>query len=441
MSASAAKEEIVLKVEQEIKKTRGRVSPSDVAASTGFSLNEVKDAMSRLIELYECRVTMNQESGSIMFIFKYPFLLRGSKTFREKFIAFLAVFWKIFTIIYKAAIGVILIAYTAIFAVLLLVLILRGLSSDDDDSGGIGNIVGGLFRAIFEGLSWFAWSRSVEYAVDPQGMRYKQFPKEKNKGKNFVTSVFHFVFGPDRPNYDPLNDAKEVAAYLRNVKTKLTSAKIVDLSGATYEQAESLLANYASKFDGELYINTDGVVVAEFPEMGQKVSKELEGGKIEYYVDEVEPPYELTGNTGGKNGIIITMNIFNLIMSFVGYGYFTFDSGSNILGVLLGIVPAVFSVTFFIIPILRIPYVSRMQAKRERNIIRKKFVGVIIQAQPAELTLNELVRYANLNDKQQPMAQSVLDKLVVELQGDINLNDKGEPVFVFPRLANELKVA
>lgn len=439
MSASAAKEEIVLKVEQEIKKTRGKVSPSDVAASTGFSLNEVKDAMSRLIELYECRVTMNQDSGNIMFVFKYPFILRGAKTFREKFIAFLAVFWKIFTIVYKAAIGVILIAYTVIFAVLLLVLILRGLSSDDDDNG-IGDIVGGLFRAILEGLSWFAWSRSVEYAIDPQGMRYKKFPKEKNKGKNFVQCVFHFVFGPDRPKYDPLSDAKEVAAYLRNVKSKLTSAKIIDLSGATFEQAESLLANYASKFDGELYINEDGAVVAEFPEMGQKVSKELEGGKIEYYVDEVEPPYELTGNTGGRNGVIIGMNIFNLVMSFVGYGYFTFDKGSAVLGILLGIVPAVFSITFFIIPIIRIPYVNRMQTKRERNIIRKKFVGVIIQAQPAELTQSEIIRYANLNDSQQTMAPQVLEKLVVELQGDININDRGEAVYVFPRLANELKI-
>ncbi len=440
MNPSAAKEEIVLKVEQEIKKTRGKVSPTDIAASTGYSLGEVKDAMSRLIELYECRVTMNQESGSIMFVFRYPFILRGSKTFREKFIAFLAVFWKIFTIIYKAAIGVILIAYTVIFAVLLLVLLLRGLSSDDDDNNA-GAIIGGLFRAILEGLSWMAWTRSVEYTIDPQGMRYKKFPKEKNKGKNFVQSVFHFVFGPERPKFDPLSDAKEVAAYLRNVKNKLTPANIIDLSGATFDKAESLLAEYATRFDGELYINEDGAVVAEFPEMSNKVSRELEGGKIEYYVDEVESPYELTGNTGGRNGVIIGMNIFNLIMSFVGYGYFTFDKESNILGILLGIVPAVFSITFFIIPVLRIPYVSTMQAKRERNIVRKKFVGVIIKAQPAGLTGEEIIRYSMLSEKQNAIAGEVLESLTLELQGEINLNQNGVAVYTFPRLANELKVA
>jgi hypothetical protein len=350
------------------------------------------------------------------------------------------IFWKIFTIIYKAAIGVVLIAYTVVFAVLLLILVLRGLGSDDDDFG-FGDIIGGLFRAIFEGLYWFSWARPVEYAFDNQGMRYRQYPAERNKGKNFVNSVFNFVFGPDRPPYDPLDDAKEVAAYLRSVNNKLTSAKIIDLCGANFDQAESLLANYASRFNGELYINEDGAVVAEFPQLGKKTLGELQGGKIVFYKDEVEPPYDLTGNSTGKNTAIIIMNCFNLIMSFVGYGYFSFDVESKTLAIAIGIVPAIISALFFIIPLLRLPYLSSKRAQRERNIIRKKFVGVIIQAQPAELTQQEILRYAGLTNEQMPMALPVLEKLVLDLQGDINLNDKGEPVYVFPRLASELKAA
>ncbi len=439
MSSPSTKEEIVLKVEQEIKKTKGRVSPSDLSAQTGYSLSEVKDAMSRLIELYECRVSMDKDNGALMFIFNYPFILRGSKTFREKLAAFFAVFWKIFTIVYKAAIGVILILYTVVFAILLLILILRG--SDSDDDFNFGDIIGGIFRGILEGLSWMAWTRSVEYAIDPQGMRYKKFPKEKNKGKGFVQSVYHFVFGPERPTFDPLGDAKEVAAYLRTVKNKLTSSRIIDLSGATFDQAESLLANYATRFNGELYINEDGVVVAEFPELKNKVSKELEGGKIEYYVDEVEPPWEITGNSGGKNTAIILMNAFNFVMSFVGYGYFEFDKQSAFLAVLLGIIPMCFSLSLYVIPILRVPYVKAKQARRVKNVMRKKLVGAIIAVQAMPLTLDEIMRYCRKDELETELVQSVLNKLVIELQGDISLNDKGEAVYSFPRLAKELKAA
>jgi hypothetical protein len=93
-----------------------------------------------------------------------------------------------------------------------------------------------------------------------------------------------------------------------------------------YEDAESRLAEYASRFNGDLYIDNEGSIVGDFTGMMNKVSKDLEGGKIVFYEDEVEAPYEVTGNTKGRNFAIAAMNTFNLLMSIIVINIFNSDS-------------------------------------------------------------------------------------------------------------------
>lgn len=431
-------QEILYKVENAVKKANGNVTTADISAATGFSLDDTEDALKRLMELYFCKISMNPETGEIQYIFDYPLKKRDSKSFKEISYSVLNALWSVFKYIYKASIAIILVLYTIVFALILIFALSRGSSSDDNKGGG--RIVAGLFRAVFEALYFISFTRQIEYNTDKYGYNYKKYKEDDNKGKKFIQSVFHFVFGPDRPEFDPLEDDKEIIAYLRENNFKITSAKIIELSGSDYEEADNKLTKYISKYDGEPHITTESVLEVEFPRLKNRKAAELEGGNIIYYKYEIEPPYEVTGNSSGRNSIIMLLNSFNLVMSLFVLNYLSINLDINALNIALGYFPLVFSILFFLIPILRIPYVNKKKTQRNKNIIRKKLIEVLIAAQPNELNQNEIFRYAEIDEKESESARKILEKLVIELQGEVNINDSNQAIYSFPRLYRELKV-
>jgi hypothetical protein len=441
MEKLPATERTVNTVESLLHKTRGRISPIDASAETGIPVHEIQWALERLIEIYECRVTYDPSNNRLLFIFPYPLRQRGKKTFKEIMVNVRDALWKAFVIIYKAAIGVILIFYTVVFLLLLLFIMMSGMSKrneNDRDSGGGGNLISAVFNAIFQGMSWAAWTNAVEY--DYYGnVRYKRYEKERRPGKKFIQSVYHFVFGPDRPPYDPLGDAKEAAAFIRMNNGKLTAGQIIELTGVTYDQAEARLAEYGVRFGGDLYVTEEGVVIAEFPDLVKKDIPELHGGRVEYYMDEVEPPYEMTGNTSGRNTAIFLMNLFNLFMSVFAIQYF--DSlDMPFLVAVLGYFPLVFSILFFVIPLLRWFTIQKKNKKIELSIIRKKLIGVISAYRERAFSHDDFFTLGIINAEQSALVDHVLEKLVTEMQGDISLDTDGKAVYTFPRLSKELAV-
>lgn len=439
MPETASKEQIVNSVENLLVKAKGRLSPADASAETGYGIDDVKDAFSRLIELYESRVTMDSDTGALAIIFRYPLRKRGKKTFREVLNTAMAAAWKVFTAIYKAAIGVVLVFYTVAFVVLLIAILL-GTGSRDRDRNPVGDILGALFRAIFEGARFVAWTKAIEYASEPQGYRYKQYKPEENKFKKFIYSIYNFVFGPDRPKYDPLSDTKEAVAFIQKNNGRLSAGQIVALTGVTYEEAESRLAEYASKFKGDLNITEEGTVIAEFPRLLEKLNPELKGGKIEFYIDEVDPPYQLTGNSTGRNVAIACMNIFNLVMSFVAIDYFTNFFEATALVYIFGYFAVIFSTLFFLIPIVRIPVVASLKKKWEGGVIRKMLVSAFISSPDEEKTISALMQKGRIPPDKEPSARKVMEEIVIELQGELKLNPDGAPVYTFPRLSRELLI-
>ncbi|MBX3044189.1 MAG: hypothetical protein KIT33_04065 [Candidatus Kapabacteria bacterium] len=458
MKAKDSDRQVVLKVEELLKRTKGKVSPADLSAETGFSLQQINDAMARLIELYTARVSMDSNTGKLVFKFNYPLQKRGKKTFKELFQQFMNWFWKIFKIVYKASIGVVLVFYTVIFVLILLALRFSG-KGDNDNGGGIdiGPIVGGLFRGIMDAFTIHLWMRTFSYQTDSYGNRFKHYQPEKNKGRNFIQSVYSFVFGPERPEYDPLDDHKEAAAFIRKNNGKITAGHIVTLTGVSYDVAEERLAEYASRYSGDLYVNNDGILIGEFHDMLNSSSDELKGGKIVFYEDEVDPPYEFTGNSTGKNVGIIAMNSFNLIMSifltsvFSGAQQLTYvnEAGeiissealvSPFLTIGLGYFPLVFSIIFFAIPIVRYFIVKRNNNKREQNILRKKLIGAFVRNHSRSIRFDDIMSVTGINPKLQSVVKKILERLVIEMKGEINIDTSGNPVYSFPRLSTELGI-
>lgn len=441
MNKKLKNDKIISKLNEIIKKNKGKITPNEAIVESGFSKDEVMAGLDRLIELFEARVNLNQETGALQFIFKYPLFERGKKTFNEKIASTVNFLYKIFKQIYKVSIGVVLIAYTVIFALILLAISLR--SNNDDNRSGAGfSMVGVMFRAIFEGMFWYRYSKAIEYAYDPYGNRYKAYKKEK-KGGNFIQSVFSFVFGPEQPKFDPLADAKEVAAYIRLfTKGKLTAANIIELSGVDYPTAESRLAEYAGKFKGDLEISNDNILYGDFSNiLGNATADEKK--YIQFYKDEIEPPVRLTGNSAGRNFAIIALNAFNLLMSFV-----LLSSPSITLNefevnisdyVFLTYFPFTVSVLYFLIPLLRLPAFLVRKKNYEYRILHKKLVGYICSAKKKEFDLQEFLHFLKIeNQFDADKVKKELEKILLELEGTVEISPSGNPIYIFERLYNEL---
>lgn len=449
MTEQIRQEELLLKIEKILPKTKGRFAPEDIAAETGYSLNDIDDAIKRLLEIYRAKVVMNPANGKLMFQFNYPLEKIGKKTFKENLTAVLQWFWRIFQFVYKALTGIILIFYTVIFVLIILFLIFASSSGDRDNKRGGGinlNIFGGIFRAIFEAMYWISFSNRVIERTDNSGLQYKTYEKPQNKGSNFVQSVFQFVFGPEKPAVPENADEKEAIAYTRKVSNgKLTASDIVLLTGVTYSQAEERLAHYAAKFGGELEISDEGKVYANFENLLHTKTANLEGGNIIYYYDEIEPPQELTGNTTGRNFAIIIMNLFNLIMSYmiiigtkepVLYKE-QYVEVPAIVTYGLGWFPFLFSISFFLLPIIRYPFVLAAQKKRNYMIMRKKLFYALVKLK-RNITFEDIAKMINLPQELFDEAKKVLNKLVVDLQGEINTNDKGQIIINIDKFIDEL---
>ncbi|GAB5465742.1 MAG: hypothetical protein Kapaf2KO_11780 [Candidatus Kapaibacteriales bacterium] len=429
-----------------IDKAKGKVSSADLSAETGYSLDIVNSSLSQLIEQYKSKIAMNRENGEVVYSFNFPLERREKKSFREYFHDFTEALWKVYKKIYTVAIGVVLIAYTVIFTIILLALILKGGGNDDDsDSSFSGtHLLSSIFRVLGDYIFFRTIDRGYNYQQDNSDYRYKRTKEDPNKGKNFIYSIFSFVFGPERKEFDPLNDDKEVVAFIRKNSYKITAAKIIELTGVNYEEADLRLAKYIAKFDGEAYIDTNGVLIVEFPRLEHKVSSDLRGGEIEYYKDEVEPPYELTGNSNSRNMAIIVLNTFNLIMSIVvlsSLSDFTIAGtsleGNSLITIIIGYFPLVFSILFFLTPLFRYFRIERKQKQRQKIIVRKVLIGNISAIDSYEFEERNFINnYPQYNNE---YALSILRELNLELSGELILDNNGNAIHRFDRYISELK--
>ena len=428
-------EEVLALVQKDVKTLKGLATAKDLAARSGIPIDSAATGLERMMELFNCRVSVRQETGEVLFRFEYPLRKRGSKTLREKLHDLRAFLWKIFVIVYKASIGIVLLTYFLIFvAILIGAMFSRGSDNDDRDNGP-SLLLGAMFRALLEA---FVWSRiyrgDVEFGIDSDGMRYRRPKTKKEKGENkfakFIKGVYAFVFGPERPEFGERDQAREVAAFVQKNHGKLTSGQLIALTGWTYDEAETRLADYLVKFKGSPEIEESGTVVGEFPQLEDGKADE---SAIVYYQDETEAPYELTGNGGGLNAAIVGMNLFNLAAS--GYLLVNFD-----IHPLLGIVPLIYSALFFLIPLARIPLVKRAEQRRHRQNIRRKIFDVLIAVDGNPVSDAWILQSARIPDADHQTARDILGEMVIELQGEISLNDQGQPLYTFPRLWRELQV-
>ena len=446
-------------VEKKLSEFKGRLSPEDAASATGLIISEAQDALMRLMELYVTRISYD-ENGRIIFDFDMPLRERGTKTLAEKWASVRERFWKAFKVFYKIWIAVVMIGYFAVMAVLLILLMFASSQGDDDDSGIGGNAIGGLFHVLAEGLRFVFWTNAFSggYGRDVHGYRYRKakvpegMRKKKDK-KSFMIAVYDFALGPERVQVDPLENEKEAAAFLREERGVITSAEVLALSGDDFVKAEERMADYLARFGGEARITDEGVVVGEFEDLITRSTDVQSKGEIVPFWDEYEAPYEVTGNSTGRNILISCMALFTLLVGLVmGPAEGLTDLGNSVhpfFGTgfsyfLLGYMPVFFALSYLLLPILRAPLTKRKERQRVERNRKKQIMRSIFTHQLWRTTLDEI--YQSLPERTRKelnkgSVESIVEELLIDLQGEREFVPNEPPVYVFGRLQREYEAA
>lgn len=448
-------------LEKRLSNSDGHFTLTDAASATGLPVEEARQALDTLMTKYVCRLKVT-DNGDLIYDFGKNPLRRGEKTSAEKIQEVKDWLWKAFTIFFKLWITVTLVVYFVIFLVLLIIMIVAMVASKSkdsdrrDDRGSFGSFY--IFFNVFSSLfRWNTHSRNIYYERDEYGYPYQHYqptqsalgntsgtPKEN---KAFVASVYDFVFGPPRVETSPLANQQEVAAYLRQQKGIVVVPEMKALAGWNSEQAESFFSDCVVRFNGDAVISENGVLYGDFYELTRSVNK-TEDTKVVWYWDEYEPEYEVTGNTTGRNTLIMFLNGFNLVFALLAMnGFFDpiFGHGYSFLtNIVLGWVPLLFSIIFFAVPLLRYFGIQKLQVSRHINNIRKRLMRIIFTNRDSALSLDTITQVANSKQGQEEnLSKEVVEKTMKEIlqdfAGEIELTDSEKMVYKFPKLQYELQ--
>lgn len=449
-----ATDDAVSRLMPALRTAKGRMTVADASAVTGMAIEDARTALEHAMHVYTCRLQVT-ESGEILYDFGRSLVRRGERTSREVLADILAAAWKLFTVLFKIWITVTLVVYFVLFVVIVIALLVasQGRDSKRIRLSWIGDLLGDLFVASSRTMA-------VVYSTDSYGYRHRAYRQTTRADhekvepkKRIVQSVYDFVFGPPRPNYDPFANEKEVLAWLRANRGLLTPTEIVALAGWTLDEAETRMADYLTRFRGDADITDEGVLVGRFRDVMMKGDAQLEEGTVELFWDEYEAPYEVTGNSKTRNAVIIGMNAFNLVMALVftasastrevlsvlSDGY----ASTGMIALVLGWVPLVFSSIFFVVPMVRAVRTRRIEAARLERNRRRRVLRVVYDMPDEGLPLAEVVAAVNRGPQvamKEGEVRRILDALVLAHQGRTDLRDDGTVVYRFERIGHEARV-
>ena len=456
-------------LEKRLRKDLRHFTLYEAAASTGLSIDAVRDGMQPLMEKYLCRLQVT-ENGDLIYDCGEKLRRRGRKSLRDIWRLLSAKAWQIFTGLFKIWITMTLVVYFLIFVAIMILLLVAASSQRSDRRGGGGGRGGGMpinmNALIYTFMSIFRWrthSGRIRYDTDRQGYPYRRYESPSSaineKKKSFIASVYDFVFGPPRVQPDTLQNAREVAAFLTENKGILVTADLEALAGWNASEADTYFTECLVRFQGEVNVSEQGAIYGEFDDILRGIG-EAGRGKIVYYWDEYEPEYEVTGNSTGRNIAVGFMNVFNLFFALlITSGAFSgmvaaAQQNPEMRGPLidllnsttfLGWVPLVFSLLFFAIPLGRWMKVQFLRRQRRANNIRKRLYKVIFTTRGQPQTLDAVVTRVNQAGPEEKLApdfvQKWMNELSLDLQGDLSVDEEGKLRYEFPKIRLELEDA
>ena len=432
-----------------------QITIGDLMRGTGLPQIEGQEALQNLMGRYDCRLKVS-EQGDLIYDFG-RLQRRGHLSMRERWAILGQKIWRGFKAFYRWFIAFTLVLYFVVFGVLLIAFVLAALSSDKDSKLPVGDlflILARMFLAIFEWNT--VMGSQVERRVDARGYGYRHYKEkpsvlaQRKKGsktgaedKSFVASIYDFVFGPPRVETDNRANARELAAFVRLHQGLICIEEVQAMTGMSRSEAGNFLTECLANFNGKADVSASATLYADFEDLVRGKIK-TQAGEVVYYWDEYEAPYELTGNTAGKNALIILMNVFNL-----GFATYVLANGLGSetpwwVHLSLGWLPLLYSLVFFALPIFRYWVNLPSERKRYERNVRKRLYKVIFQEHTAMVSEAKLIEVANAKrTTEEPLNQALVNKIMREviddLGGEAELDANNELIYRFDNLDRALQ--
>ena len=358
-----------------------------------------------------------------------------------------------------------MVGYALLFVGIIIALTMaRG--SNDRDSGFGTAMLGGLVRAIADALFWtfHPWSPLYvgSYGATNDGLAGRRSRDRDPDEVPFYEKVNRFVFGPAQPAPDPQEMRRRILDEIRVQKGRIGLADVMRVTGLPRDEADPLMARLMLDHDGTVDVAEQGGIIYRFEALRRTVEAEpaapfapVPQRRAAWDTPAVLAP--LTGNPGGSNVAIAALNAFNLVASsWVLSHDLTISNLYTLLTthvprgspplilpydgvpIVLGIVPLVFSLALFALPLVRGLAQLRQQKKvAEENARLAILKEVLTRAPKKEPVPDEALRVAYRVATGVDPTSKEITKRVVDLGGDVDTGPNGEVRYRFADLEAE----
>jgi hypothetical protein len=391
---------------------------ADLVAGTGLPKYQVEQTMKSVVDEYAGHLQVS-ESGELAYYFPAGMrsTVRGfGPAFRRGLRTFLRAAGKVAALLFKIWIVVMLVGYFVLFVALALLSVFAMLAASTAGGRGRdrrrGPDAGGLMFLVIRMLDfalrmWF-WS-SLFGGMGGQRQR-------RPRGRPLYQGVFGFVFGEPDPNrgYDE-ELRRHAIAVIRARRGVITPEELMAITGRDAQSAERLANRWLVEFEGEPGVTEEGTLIYSFPELLRSSAEEQRNFTREPGSPPQRVPVPFDGNPRKTDNWIMFFNIVNLLFG----GYFLFVSyapraavglGSSftwlyqvtaslvtaagahpaqLLAVALGVVPAAFSVLFFVVPAVRRSSLNRHNEEIKTEALARRIYARVLE-NPSRFDLRDI---------------------------------------------------
>lgn len=459
MAASAGKKTPLsdLAIEERLlnalRRRKGRATLGDLVVDTGLPAADAERGLKALLRERQSHLEVD-EGGEILYLFEPSLQRRGQgQEVRRALRAVGRWSWKAFKFLFKIAIMATLVIYFILFVVLIIAAFVAMASRSDSDSGG-----GSSSSSRRGGGLPIFWITHLFY-VPPEpsyGRGVHHQPAEKKEP--LYKRVFAYVFGPeanDDDPADPLQQEREVLAFIRSRKGLVTTPEVMAFTGWDKKTAEDQLGRLMGAFDGDVRVTPQGTLLYTFEKVAISAGEEgTQRVDLRPSWDRPEPKRELTGNTTGTNLLITFINAFNMFGAVIAPFFIMpllkakwgIDLGGPLGYAALTVFPLLFSLVFFAVPVLRMPWVWMDNARRAaRNAWRFTLAEIYGRtARREDVYEGEVVRSIARSwpkeaagEPDEPRDRMTFRRAVKELEPEIQSAPSGEIFYQFKNLARE----
>ncbi len=431
------------------------VTAEAVCAATGLPIREVRDTLLALLSQYRGTVDLAPDSGVLTYVFIHPLTPRHHVTLCAALAKGLTLLWRLVTGAPRAVIGVTLLLMYTLFGLLPIAVFGGGRGRDRrtgtlhaSQTAGIASLLWELLRGIAYGVTGYTGARRIIYRTH---RRHGVFRIVQTA--NLADGANNLAFGSGRVLFTDAERARRAMERLRRNHGLLTASDLIALEGHDWDTAEGELMRLASHMGGALEVMENGTVVAmvdatALPANPPDPQDPCTEFLTKQYWEETEPRYFVTGNTAdvyawiGSFMVAPTGIAFSPLMQPRRDRGPWFSRGEWAFFDHLKLICLVLVILLFGMPLLRAPIIMMLNRTRRSRDVRRRLLGVIHEQRGAQQVERQVILgHASLRNDPPALVAAVLDRLVLDLKAETDVDDDGVVHHHFDRFHQGLAVA